>query len=393
MAAGWDCEVAMDNAFAARVANELANAPPHATGIAIIRLGAIRRNYRKLREMAHPAKTAGVVKANAYGLGVTEVIRALEKEGCKTAFVATLAEAQALRGVSKAAIYVLDGLLPETAPLFEESGARPVLSSLDEICEWSAYCKARGKALPAGIHVDTGMTRLGLPYAQAPLIAQVPELLSHFDLRLVMSHLACADEPLNPKNVAQRSRFTEVASFFPGVMSSLANSGGIFLDPQFHFDLVRPGIALYGGRPSSAGANPMEPVIWLFGRISEKSWAPAGATVGYNAAQTLKRNTRIATATVGYADGYFRALSASDARAGALGFIGEHPLPLLGRVSMDLITFDATDVPEQAIRRGGWIELLGDHVTVDELASFAGTIGYEVLTSLSRRYHRVYVDD
>jgi len=383
----------MDEAFAARIVKELANAPPHATGVAIIRVGAIRRNYAKLAGMARPAETAGVVKANAYCLGVEAVFPALEQEGCRTAFVATLAEAQTLRGFSKAAIYVLDGLLPRTAPLFEEIGARPALSSLEEVSEWGAYGKARGAPLRAAIHVDTGMTRLGVTGADARFIAQTPELLSRIDLRLVMSHLACADEPAGGKNEAQRRRFAELASLFPGVPRSLANSAGIFLGAPFHFDLARPGIALYGGRPASSGPNPMEPVLWLFGRIAEVSWAPAGATVGYNATQTLKRRTRIATATAGYADGYFRALSASDARSGPCGYVGPHKLPLLGRVSMDLITFDATDVPEEEVCRGGWIELAGGRVTVDDLASFASTISYEVLTSLGRRYHRVYVDE
>jgi len=361
--------------------------------VAIVRLGAIRRNYRKLRELAQPAETAAVVKANAYGLGVEPVFSALEQEGCRTAFVATLAEAQAVRGFSKAVIYVLDGLLPGTAPLFEEIGARPALSCLDEVSEWGAYAKARGTPLRAAIHVDTGMTRLGVMGADARFIAQTPELLSRIDLRLIMSHLACADESANGKNEAQRSKFVELASLFLGVPRSLANSAGILLGAPFHFDLARPGIALYGGRPASSGTNPMEPVLWLFSRIAEVSWAPSGATVGYNATQTLKRRTRIATTTAGYADGYFRALSASDARRGPCGYLGAHKLPLLGRVSMDLITFDATDAPEDAVSRGGWIELLGEHVTVDDLASFASTISYEVLTSLGRRYHRVYVDE
>ncbi len=385
--------IAMGDAFAARIAAELARAPPHATGVAIVRLGAIRRNYRKLRDLAQPAETAAAVKANAYGLGVEEVFPALENEGCRTAFVATPGEAQALRALSKAAIYVLDGLLPGTAPLLEEIGARPVLSSLDEISEWGAYYKAGGAPLPAAIHVDTGMSRLGLPGEHARLVAQTPELLSRFDLRLVMSHLACADDSRHPKNEAQRARFAELASFFPGVPRSLANSGGILLGAPYRFELTRPGIALYGGRPGLSGTNPMEPVLWLFTRVAEVSWASEGQSVGYGAAQTLKRRTRIATATAGYADGYFRALSASDALDGPPGFIGAHRLPMLGRVSMDLITFDATDVPEEKVRRGGFIELLGERVTVDDLASFAGTIGYEVLTSLGRRYNRVYVDE
>jgi alanine racemase len=383
----------MDEAFAARIAKELANAPREATGVAIIRLGAIRRNYRKLRELSKPAETAAVVKANAYGLGVAQVFPALEREGCHTAFVATLAEAQALRGLSNSTIYVLDGLLPCTAPVFEEAGLRPVLSSAEEVFEWSGYCNGRRRELPAAIHADSGMSRLGFPEEQVRLLAKTPELLSRFDLRLLMSHLACGDNVDHPKNEAQLKCFLELASLFPNIPRSLANSAGIFLGPPFRFDLTRPGIALYGGNPAAGNPNPMEPVIWLFGRIAKVSWARAGATVGYKATHTLERDTRIATAAVGYADGYFRALSASDERGGPPAYIGEDKLPLLGRVSMDLITFDATDAPEEAVSRGAWIELIGERVTVDDLASYAGTIGYEVLTSLGRRYHRIYVDD
>jgi alanine racemase len=380
--------------FSPLIAQALADAPAHAAGAAVIRPGAIRRNYAKLRRLALPAKTAAVVKANAYGLGAAEAFQAVQAEGCRTAFVATLGEARELRAsFPEPVIYVLDGLLPRTAPLFEEAGARPVLNSLDEVTEWAAYCKACGKPLPAAIHVDTGMSRLGLPEAQTRQLAGMPELLPAFNLCLIMSHLACADEANHPKNEDQLARFAALTSLFPGVPRSLANSAGVLLGPRFHFDLTRPGIGLYGGRPNATGPNPMEPVLWLFGRVAETAWVEAGQTVGYGATQTLKRRTRIATVVAGYADGYFRTASSSDAREGAAAYAEEHRLPLLGRVSMDLLTFDATDAPEAAVQRGGFIELLGARVTVDDLAERAGTIGYEVLTALGRRYHRAYVDD
>jgi alanine racemase len=383
----------MADPFSEQLPQILAEVPPQATGVAIIRPGAIRRNYRKLRDLAATAETAAVVKANAYGLGVAKVLSALEQEGCRTAFVATLGEAMNVRALSEIAIYVLDGLLPGTAPVFEVGDARPVLSSLDEASEWAAHCKMRGKRLSAAIHVDTGMTRLGFTPEEARRLAETPELLSAFDLRLVISHLACGDEPGHPKNQDQLARFTELAALFPGVPRSLAASAGILLGQPYHFELTRPGIGLYGGRPQSVGANPVEPALWLFGRIAEVSEAQAGQTVGYSATKTLTRNTRIATVTAGYADGFFRALSADDARQGPSAHAGGHALPLLGRVSMDLITFDATDAPVDAVRRGGFVELLGERVTVDDLAAFAGTIGYEVLTSLGHRYYRIYLDD
>jgi alanine racemase len=384
----------MDGTFAARIAKALANAPPHATGVLMVSLGAIRRNYRKLCAIAPSVETAAVLKAGAYGTGAAQVLPALEKERCRTFFTATLNEAQNLCArFTHAAIYVLDGLLPGSAPLFADIEARPVLSSVSEIEEWASFSEASGKRLAAAIHIDTGMTRLGLPAEDTRGLALKPDLLARLDLRLIMSHLACADEPAHAKNEAQCARFEELTTLFPGVPRSLANSGGIFLGPRFHFDLTRPGIALYGGRANTAGPNSMEPAVWLFGRIVQVRWADAGETVGYGAGQTLRRRTKVATVSAGYADGFFRGVSASDARDGPPGYIGEHPLPLLGRVSMDLITFDATNLPNEAALRGGWIELLGDRVTVDDFAAFAGTIGYEVLTSLGRRYHRVYVDE
>jgi alanine racemase len=385
--------IPMDSTFAARISQALADAPPHATGVAVIRLGAIRRNYARLRTLSSTAVTSGVVKANAYGLGVAKVLPALEQEGCRTAFVATLAEAREVRSFSAATVYVLDGLLPGTAPLFEEADARPVLCSLDEAAEWAAHCKARGNRLSAAIHLDTGMTRLGFPQAQARQLADTPELLAAFDLSLVMSHLACADEPSHPKNADQLSRFAALASLFPTVPRSFANSAGILLGQPYHFELTRPGIGLYGGRPLGEGENPMEPALWLYGRIAEVADAGAGQTVGYSATATLTRPSRIATVTAGYADGLFRALSPGGTKSGPCAYAGAHALPLLGRVSMDLMTYDATDAPRDAVRRGGFLELLGARVGVDDLAAFAGTIGYEVLTSLGGRYTRVYLDD
>jgi alanine racemase len=344
--------------------------------------------------MAHPAETAAVVKADAYGTGALHVIPALEQEGCRTFFVATLAEAEVARKASAwADIYVLDGLLPGTAAAFHAIEAQPVLGSLAEIREWSAFCRSENVRAPAAIHLDTGMTRLGLAADEQAQFLAEPELLASFDLSLAMSHLACADLPEHPKNQAQLAQFRSASAAFPNAAKSLANSAGVFLGPDFHFDLTRPGIALYGGRAVQAGPNPMEPVVYLYGRVAQIRWAEPGETAGYGAAQTLKRRTRVATVSVGYADGFFRALSASDAREGPSGYMGGYRLPMLGRVSMDLTTFDATDLPENLLQRGGWIELLGEQAMVDDLAGYAGTIGYEVLTSLGRRYHRRYIGE
>lgn len=384
----------MAETFADRTVPLLANVPAHSTGVLIVRLDAVRRNYRKLKQAARGASTAAVVKANAYGLGADRCVPAFLQEGCSTFFVATLGEAQAVRRLAAdATIYVLDGLLPRTAPEFEAIAARPVLGSLDEIEEWAACCRGKGVRLPAAIHLDTGMTRLGLDPRDAYALAGKRELLAAFEQSLIMSHLVCGDDAGNPKNEAQRQTFGELSAHFPGVPRSLANSAGVLLGPSFHFELTRPGIALYGGQAFSHAPNPMEPAVYLMGRIAQLRWAEAGETVGYGATQTLKRRTRIATVCAGYADGFFRALSASDSREGPPGHIGRHRLPLLGRISMDLATYDATDVPDEDLHRGEWVIILGKRVTVDDLASYAGTIGYEVLTSLGSRYHRIYVDE
>ena len=384
----------MTETFAQHIARQLANVPAHATAALVVRLGAIRRNYGELRTLAKGAETAAVVKANAYGLGVEQCAPALAKEGCRTFFVATPAEAEALRALSAdATIYVLNGLLSESAAFYNGLRVRPVLGSLEEVTEWAAYCPDRGRKLPAAIHLDTGMARLGLKAHEALQLAQDRGAFASFEPSLVMTHLVCGDDVESAMNDRQRTQFAELSALFPGVLRSLANSAGILLGPQFHFDVTRPGISLYGGNAQFNAENSIEPVVWLFGRIAQVHWAEAGQTVGYGAMHTLKRRTRIATVCIGYADGYFRAFSASDARDGSPGYIGEHRLPLLGRVSMDLITYDATDVPDSLLHRGGWVEVLGSRVTVDDLASFGGTIGYEVLTSLSHRYHRIYLDE
>jgi alanine racemase len=370
---------------------DLSAVPSHAPGVIVIDLGALRRNYRRLAALAVPAETAAVIKADAYGIGAVEAASALAAEGCATFFVASLSEAYRLRErLTDGAIYVLDGLLPGTAAEFPAGQIRPVLGSRAEIEEWSSFCRAAKAPLPAALHVDTGMLRLGISPEHAASLATAPQLLDSFVLDLVMSHLACADEPTHPKNPAQLARFTMAARQLPQARLSLANSAGILLGSAYHFDMVRPGIALYGG--TCGPQNRTEPVATLYGRIAQVRWAERGETVSYGATRTLSRRTRIITVCAGYADGYFWRLSSNDAREGAPAFAGDHRLPLLGRVTMDLVMFDATGVPAAMLPRGGFVELLGEHVTVDDLAAFGGTIGYEVLTSLGRRFHRIYLD-
>jgi alanine racemase len=363
-----------------------------ATAILTIDLSALIDNYRRIAALSAPAECAAVVKANAYGLGMAACAAALARAGCKTFLVATLAEAIELRALlPQAVIYLFDGLLPGTAAVFGEYDLRPVLNSTEEIQEWSAFCSATSVKLPAAIHIDTGMNRLGLSRAEVKALAAAEDSLAAFELALVMSHLACADEPEHPKSEAQRVAFDALRALLPRTLASLANSGGILLGPRYHYDLVRPGIALYGGKPQSKGLNPFARVIHLAGRILQLREVAAGESIGYGASRTLKRASRIAVVAVGYADGLFRALSVGDGKAGMSVYVGPHPAPILGRVSMDLITIDVSEIPEELAQRGAFVELIGDNIAPHELAAHAGTIDYEVLTSLGARATRLYI--
>ena len=236
------------------------------------------------------------------------------------------------------------------------------------------------------------MSRLGLPPAEVDALAARGDLLAGLDLSLLMSHLACADEPGHDMSRAQRQAFDELRARLPQARTSLANSAGTFLGSPYHYDLVRPGIALYGGSPLTGVANPMKHVVTLEARILQVRELATGDTVGYGATFPVARPTRLATLGIGYADGYMRALSSRGGEPGPNVFIGGLPAPVVGRVSMDLITVDVTDLPEGAVARGGWAEVIGENITIDSLAGRAGTISYEMLTRLSRRAFRVYLE-
>jgi alanine racemase len=364
--------------------------PPEAEagGILTIDLSAIVANWRALRDRAAPAQCAAVVKADGYGCGVEQVAGALANAGCATLFVANLAEARRARAVAPdATIYVLNGVLPGTAAAFAHANLRPVIGDGLAWDEWNAFRAKSGWRGGAAFHVDTGMSRLGFSADEVRQFA--PARKTDHGIALVMSHFACSEED-HPLNAIQMQRFQEIRSLFPGIPGSLANSSGIFLGPNAHHDLVRPGVALYGANPTPGKPNPMRAVVTLQGRIVQTREVAPGATVGYSATWTAKRPTRLAIVSVGYADGFLRAASASDARPGAEAIVAGHRGPLAGRVSMDLIAVDVTDVPHARVQRGGLVTLLGDGIGVDDLADRAGTIGYEVLTSLGRRYRRIY---
>ncbi len=365
-------------------------ARPSSNGLLVIDLAALKRNYRALKSAVQPAACAAVVKADAYGLGVAPVVNALLAEDCSTFFVATLGEGKLVKAIAPSAtVYVFNGLSPQTAPEFAASGVRPVLNSLDDVQDWAEHNERIFKQLPAAVHIDTGMNRLGLTATEAGKLAAARDMLDAFRISLAMSHLACADETDSPKNAVQRDMFAALAGLLPAEGRSLANSGGVFLGQRYHFDLARPGIALYGGR-FSQDIGPLEPVVRLYARIAQIREADRDETVGYGGAFTLKRRTRLATISAGYADGFKRLLGSSDAGDGWAVYVGDYRAPVVGRVSMDLIMVDVTDVPEPFAQRGALVEIIGEHVTLDDLAAAAGTIGYEILTSLGARYERVY---
>lgn len=355
-----------------------------------IDLGAVRQNYRRLRRELGGVPCAGVVKADGYGLGADHVAPVLYEEGCRTFFVATFDEAVALRQFipADAEIACLNGLLAGTEAAFVEHRIIPVVNALDQIDRWRAQGATAGRALPAMLHVDTGMNRLGLDGREMDRVADDPALLDGIEWRYVLSHLAIADEPDHPMNAQQLARFRKMRARLPVAMkASLANSSGIFLGPEFHHDLGRPGIALYGGRPSAGRDNPMLCPIRIEGRILQLRTVEAGWTVGYGGSWRAERETRIATVAAGYADGYLRSLSSAGRVA-----VGGRLCNVVGRVSMDMITVDVSDVPAFDAVPGGMVEVLGPTVTPDAMADMAGTIGYELLTSLGSRYIRHYVD-
>jgi len=359
----------------------------HASAILTIDLAAVRENYNILKRAVNGVECAAVVKANGYGLGADKIGPTLVKAGCTKFFVAHLEEGIKLRNhVGDAEIHILDGLLPGASDVYRDHQLIPVMGSLREFTIWSSYTKDSN--LPCDIHVDTGMLRLGLPPDELRQIGDNPELLVGLNILNVLSHLASADELQSSQTGKQLKAYKEARDILPMGNACLANSSGIFCGTPYHFDMVRPGVALYGANPTPDSKNPMQPAINLKARIVQTREARVGDTVGYGAGHKVTRHSKIATLAVGYADGYLRSLSSN-----AFGYIGEHRIPLVGRVSMDLITFDVTQVPVNLCKVGAWVELIGPNHSVDDLANEGGTIGYEVLTSLGSRYHRVYINE
>lgn len=366
--------------------------PPEAEagGLLTIDLGAVKANWQMLRRRVTPAECAAVVKGDAYGCGLEPVTALLYYAGCTTFFVADLAEAKRVRVLApEATIYVLNGLAPNTGPVFAENYLHPVINSLAELAEWDAFVAGSEWRGGFALHVDTGMNRLGLTIEEAAALA--PRVQSeHHGIKLLMSHLIASELPEHPLNDAQIRAFRDIRIMFRGVPASIANSAGLFLGPSALCDMVRPGVALYGANPIPGQLNPMQPVVSLQGRIVQVRNVPSGATVGYDATWKAPHASRIAVVAIGYADGFSRAASATNTKRGGEALVAGRRCPFVGRVSMDLLAIDVTGLSEREARRGDLVTLIGGELDIDAVAARLGTISYEVLAKLGRRYARIY---
>lgn len=357
-----------------------------AGAILTVDLDAVRENYRRLKVRLGGVRCAGVVKADGYGLGAAPVAMALAREGCDIFFVAHLGEGISLRRALGAApaIHVLNGIPPGVEGKAVAAGLTPVVNSIGQLAAWRQAARNAGKNLPVTVQVDSGMSRLGMAPSEVEAAITDRQAFDGLDVTLVMSHLACADEPAQPANEAQRLAFERLRAKLPGAAASLANSSGIFLGTSYQFDLARPGAALYGINPKPDEENPMLPVVRLEAKVIQTRTLPAGAGVGYGHIFHAGQPMEAATLSLGYADGWHRS-------AAAAAFFDGVRLPFIGRVSMDSIVLDISALPAGRLKEGDRVELIGPSQTIDEVAAVAGTIGYEVLTSLGRRLHRRYV--
>jgi alanine racemase len=353
-----------------------------------IDLAGIAVNWRLLAERVWPAQCAAVVKADAYGLGARRVAPALAAAGCRRFFVASIEEGIALRGVLPEAIEiaVLNGLLPGCGRDFLQFRLTPVLNDPGQIAEWRSAVSQHDQG-GAMLHLDTGMARLGLTLQEFDEMASDLGQVGANRWRALITHLGCSDEPEHPLNRIQLERFVGARRRVPDLSASIAASSGLFLGTEYHLDFVRPGAALYGVNPQPGTPNPMRQIVRLNGRILQTREVDRGQTVGYGATHVMAGPGRLATVAVGYADGWLRSVNQRGS-----GRIGGRRVPLLGRVSMDLIVFDVSDVDPELSRPGLFVELLGDEYGIDAVAADAGTIGYEILTALGKRYHRIYRD-
>jgi alanine racemase len=362
--------------------------PPEseACGVLKFSLTALAANWEILTKRAE-AECAAVVKGNAYGCGIDPVAGALAKSGCKTFFVSNIPEAKRVRAIAPGAtIYVLNGFYSGTGPAFADANARPVINSSIEMAEWDVFVAQRQWMGGCALNVDTGENKLGLSMEEAAAFAQRLHSLNH-GIALLMSRLDHATSP--DHHDRQIGLFRDLRRLYDGVPASLASSSGIFSSAKIHYDLVRAGAALYGVNPTPGHPNPMQPVIELQARIVQVRNLAPGETIADNIGWAAKRRTRLALASVGYADGYPRSPSAADGKPQVA--IGGRRCPVVGRPSMDLLPIDVTDLPEPAAARyGEMVTLIGAEVGIDDIAAATKSSGREVLSGLGHRFHRIY---
>ncbi|WP_299349007.1 alanine racemase [uncultured Maritalea sp.] len=361
-------------------------------GLLTVDLGAIVGNWRTFSGIARNAKVGAVVKANAYGLGIPAVVSALFDAGCELFFTATVEEALNVRlYCPSASIYVFEGLITENVPYYADTNLTPVLGSIADLKNWH---ECAPKDAPYALHVETGINRYGIEHSRLQEArtfitdTQCPEPV------LIVSHFACADEPENPMNNEQIGLFKRALKLFPNVAASLCNSSGVFLPAATHFDVVRAGIALYGGRVTEQTTQ-LRPVIRLAARVMQFKTIPKGQSLGYGAGYLADSDTRIAICGIGYADGLIRAASLKTETTNTktiVGWIGNHAVPMIGRISMDCVVYDVTAVPKEILEQCAGIEVLNDRTTIDDFADAANTIAYEVLTRLGARLERQYIN-
>jgi alanine racemase len=360
-------------------------------------LAAMTENWKDMSRRSGKARAGAVVKADAYGTGMEDAGEALYLAGARDFFVATVDEGVTLRLYApEARIFVLAGIWPGTERRFFENDLVPVISSEEQLAFWMAVLADYGD-YPCALHVDTGFNRLGIEMNEAIALADDVTRPASFSPVLVMSHLVCGDDHSSPTNRQQLESFRRVSAAYEGIDSSLSASGGVFLGSDYHFDLTRPGISLYGGEAVSGMANPMRPVLTAEARVIQVRTVNAGEFVSYGRALQLTRDSRLAIVSAGYADGYMRSQSSrgvplrQSVPQGGQGFIAGRRIPVAGRITMDLTIFDITDLPENAVHAGDYVELFGKNMAVDDVARAAGTIGYEILTSMGLRHERRYI--
>jgi len=352
-----------------------------------IDLDALTENFRWYGEQARPATCAAVVKADAYGLGVARIAQTLHRAGCSQFFAATHREGMQLRALlPDAAVYVFEGVTTETADLFVEHNLVPVLIAEDQGAAWAQRARQAGRPLPAIIDIDTGMARLGFGERELQALRAQGDDLDWLRIEYVMTHLACADERGSPSVGRQLELFMRLRGLLPPAPTSIGNSAGSLLGPEAAGDMIRIGLSLFGGNPYLDGEHPARPVVRVQSRILQLRDITEPTPVGYGATFTAEAGSRIATVGTGYADGYPWSLANR-----GVAVVGGHRVPVVGRISMDLITLDVSGLPDELVQPGCEVDLVGPGISLEEVAERAGTINYEILTRLSQRARRRYI--